>query len=309
VVLNHEVRPIGDPALLQWFGHEGILVDILRRVRSHFIIHAGVVVRDDVAFVLLGESTYGKTTLVLELVRRGFRFLSDDLAALSRQNNQVDLFPRSPRIRQGTLDLLDLPTPRDVSARWMDKLIVDVERLFPGSLGEPAPLQYVISLYDSKAKPLAERDRQPLRVWLERVPPDLLDHLEGHQYVAHYAVERWHGLPRLVIHTPQKHALLSEIETICQEQQVPILNVWRRAEHQPLFTGPVEMQRITPIQVLPDLMQQFQPGPQSAILQEFHNQPAQFMLELANRIAPAHCYRLHVGPLRQMADQICALLD
>ena len=54
----------------------------MTRVRSHLLIHAGVVSRDGQGIILVADARHGKTTLVLELVRRGFQFLSDEMADL-----------------------------------------------------------------------------------------------------------------------------------------------------------------------------------------------------------------------------------
>jgi len=63
-------------------GH--IFHEIQQRVTSHILIHAGVVSRDGQGIVLAADSGHGKTTFVIEMVRRGYAFLSDEMAAIHR---------------------------------------------------------------------------------------------------------------------------------------------------------------------------------------------------------------------------------
>jgi hypothetical protein len=84
LTLGDETRRLGPAGLLEGFVYEITLYAILARVRSHFLAHAGAVARDGRGVVLAGDSGHGKTTLVLELARRGWDFLSDEVAALGR---------------------------------------------------------------------------------------------------------------------------------------------------------------------------------------------------------------------------------
>ena len=128
MILDGEHWPIRDPAILEGYTYEVVLNAILASVRSHFLVHAGVVARDDRGIVLAADSAHGKTTLVLELVRRGFKFLSDEMAALGRADGRVHPFPRSLRIRPGTLELAGIVEQ------------ADCHQLFVGPLDDMADL-------------------------------------------------------------------------------------------------------------------------------------------------------------------------
>jgi len=65
---------------LAGYVYDGILNSILLNVRSHLLIHAGVVARHGKATILTADSGGGKTTMVLGLIQRGYNFLSDELA-------------------------------------------------------------------------------------------------------------------------------------------------------------------------------------------------------------------------------------
>lgn len=88
-------------------------------------------------------------TLVLELVRRGFKFLSDEMAALGRDDHHVHPFPRSLRIRPGSLELAGFPEAAIGAPMWLGKQILDIEQIHPGAVGASVPLQHIIILQNS----------------------------------------------------------------------------------------------------------------------------------------------------------------
>ena len=98
IILNDEVCPLSDSRLLEGYAYETILSSIITRIHSHLLIHAGVVSRNDQGIILVADARHGKTTLVLELIRRGFSFLSDEMAAMGRTDHLVHPFPRSLRV-------------------------------------------------------------------------------------------------------------------------------------------------------------------------------------------------------------------
>ena len=132
------VWPLDLPTLVQeGVAFEMALAAIMRRIQSHLLVHAGVVARDGKAYLFSADSFHGKTTLVLKLLQHGFSFLSDDIAALSRHDRLVYPFPRSLRLRPGTLELLGYGDEVIASAQaWHGKLLLDAEQLVPGCMGD-----------------------------------------------------------------------------------------------------------------------------------------------------------------------------
>ena len=58
------------------------------------VLHGACLERGGRCAVLVGRSGSGKTTLTLEMVRRGWTYLSDDLAPLSRESGRVRPAPK-----------------------------------------------------------------------------------------------------------------------------------------------------------------------------------------------------------------------
>lgn len=93
---------------------------LVENSREFVVVHAGVVAIGESVVVLPGKSEAGKTTLTLELVRRGAEYYSDEFALMDPAG-RVHPYPRAPSIRSGAqlpplLDLSTDPPARRVSA-------------------------------------------------------------------------------------------------------------------------------------------------------------------------------------------------
>ncbi len=311
LVLDGEVRPLRDPGLLAGFVYESILNSIVAGVRSHFLIHAGVVAHQGQGLILAADSTHGKTTLVLELVRRGFLFLSDEMAALGRADRQVYPFPRSLRLRPGTLELAGFPQAAHGAPRWLDKLLLDIDAICPGSLGGPAAIRHIVILHDPAE---ADQSAPPeLGLIVDRLEPALLEGLRQVQGVLDVRPESGLAYPALKLRGSSTGALLAQlsvIETLCRQHQVLLLDLVKRAESHPSFDRPARLEVIPPSQAALQLLRRFLGGHKSALLQaDFGGSSTQLFMELMNVIGQANCYQLSVGPLHQAADLVSGLVE
>jgi hypothetical protein len=77
--------------------HE-LLQALMGRARSHYFVHAAVVVWRGRALVLPGLSRAGKSTVALALVLEGARYLSDEILAFTR-TGRAEPLPRAFKIR------------------------------------------------------------------------------------------------------------------------------------------------------------------------------------------------------------------
>jgi hypothetical protein len=138
-------RTVRVPAVdqLAHYAHLVLINAAASLVTDALVLHAGAVTKYGAAVVLLGHSGRGKTTLTIELVRRGFGFLSDDFAVIG-SDGLVRPFPRRVNLTDNSLGLLGLTLPagtlRLPGPGGQTKSMVDIGDLFPGSLSGPTPL-------------------------------------------------------------------------------------------------------------------------------------------------------------------------
>lgn len=138
-----------DPAAVLY---RAFVAAVLDRVATHAVLHAAALVTPTgEGIVIAGPTGYGKSSLALALLGRGFRLLSDDYAPLDLERARVAPFPRRVAIvRPGSPTLPDrlVEAVARSESELFGKALVDVA----SALGddavsrEPAPLRHVLLL-------------------------------------------------------------------------------------------------------------------------------------------------------------------
>ncbi len=299
--------PLRHPALVEGFTYEQILMTLLRRVQSHLVIHAGAVERNNQALLIVAESGHGKTTLTLELVRRGFRFLSDEFGAIHRQDGRAYPCPRSLRVRPQTLELLGCAHRAQSADLWMQKYTLDIEDLYPGRLGDPAPVRTLVVLHPES--PGSGMERGPfLEIQVDRAPRPFVDALRNVEGILDLTEEPAPIGVVLRLAVVRKAPALRAVEALCAAHRVLLLNTVHKPLSEPSFSDRAHLEPMPHSQALLALLDQFLPGPGSSILQENRQEgPARLFLELGDALQHARCYRLRPGPLEEMADLVCSV--
>lgn len=310
LIMDNEVRPLHNPRLMEGYVYESILNSILSRVRSHFLIHAGVVARGNQGVMLVADSGHGKTTLVLELVRRGFAFLSDEIAALSRDDRKVYPFPRSLRIRPGTLELVGIQPVANSMQSWMGKLLVDMNEIWPASMGRAVPIRHIIVLHNpNRVEKSADCPYQKMGIRVDRIDRGLLAAIKRIEGVTDVRTAHDRGYPMVWLCARRRTQALSHIELLCLERQIALLGVVTPETERPDFQSAPYLEEIPPSQAVMELVQRFLGGHRSALLQaDFGGSATRLFVELAACVNQAKCYRLHVGSLHKMANLVSGLV-
>lgn len=284
-------------------------------IRTHLLIHAGVLSHGGQGILIVAPSMHGKTTLTLELLRRGFDFLSDEVAAVGLKDALVHPFPRSLVIRSGSLALAGFPPLPSDTPTWLGKQIVDAEVLRPGCMGEAVPIRHIFFLHDgSQNEPTLEQPAQPAEIpscglLLSSLTPELLSTIRSLDGMDTVTVGEMEGQPYLTVYAQDRPTVLKEIDALCLEHHVDLLHLGYRPLHRPDFTGPVELTKLPQSNAVMYLLQQFLGGYHSALLQDdLGNSPVRLSMTLARMIREADCYQLNVGPLQEMADSICSVI-
>lgn len=309
LTLDEQAFPLHDARLLAGYVHQNILCAILARVQSHILVHAGVVACDGQGFILAADSFHGKTTLVLELVQRGFKFLSDETAALGRVDWRVHPFPRGLRIRPGSLELAGLTDAATGAPAWLGKILLDVEQLQPNSLGQAVPIRHVIVLRDpSEEEEKPDHPGRPLSVLVDRLDEAFLTAVRQIEGVSEVRTDIERGYPLIRLRAARRTFVFSQIEALCRERRLWVLDVIADPPEQPSFATSARLETLPRSQAVVELLRRFQGGYKSAILDELGGSSTRLFMELAAIIGQAQCHRLLVGPLHEMADLVCGLV-
>jgi hypothetical protein len=128
--------------------------------RAHVVFHAAMAERDGVGVLLPAPMESGKTTTVTGLVRSGYRYLTDEAAAVSTDGLQVTAFPKALSIDRGSWDVFpDLARPTPVTD---DQWQVPPTDLRPDAVARTArPLLVVRPRYQFGARTSVRRVGRP----------------------------------------------------------------------------------------------------------------------------------------------------
>lgn len=180
-------------------------------VEDRYLFHAAALARGGNGLILAGESGFGKSTLTLGLVQRGWQFLSDEIAAVDARDGRLLPFPKALELRPDTAARFSVE-PTGTHSR-AGKQLCDVTRAFPGCLGEPCALRAVVFL-DGGMPARPEKPGRAVRIRTHDRDDAVLPEIARLEGVAHARWEEDQGGPTLVLDADPLHLRGWEIEDV-----------------------------------------------------------------------------------------------
>jgi len=121
-----------------------------RIIQRYLLFHAAAISHNGQAIVLPAPERMGKTTLSVQLVKSGFKFLSDEVACIDPKRKILKPYPRKLNLNAESCDMLNLPEWPEESLRRSGadgtEWSVDIEQIVPGSLSPECFLSHIIFL-------------------------------------------------------------------------------------------------------------------------------------------------------------------
>jgi hypothetical protein len=290
---------VEQPARLSSLAYGIILRNTFARIRSHLLFHAGALSCRGKGIILAADSYCGKTTLTLALVRHGFKFLSDEVAALGLKNGELAPYPRCLVVREGTRQLFqqrdwELPA-HQIAYKTNEKTAIHLSSALLGNNCQPHCL-IIIQRPD-------EVDERTCEVTLDSLPDPLLTDLQAivKKSVPDDEVE---GLP--VFKTKQTH--IHQICEACDRQGVLVVNVEETPVAPNYYEKTPHLQELSKLKAALTLLPYFFGGYRSVLVQENDQGSAAGLIEpLVKILEPVKCYQLTPGKLEQTVEIINAL--
>lgn len=311
LIINGIEKILEEPGLLHDEYIHGIILSALySRIRSHYLHHAAALTYNNKGVILVGDSGYGKTTLALALVQRGFKFLSDEIAALGREDGYVYPFPRGLHIRQDTLDLLDFLIPVEKASHWYSKYLIDIDDVYPGMIGKPVAVSHIFVLKNLTEPEKINANSHEFKAVISHTHPVFLEKVRCIPEITHVEVVNELGYPCLIIQTNHRMNAISNLEDVCFEEGILILDLVKREENLPNFSPELTYQRILTSQAALELLRRFLGGYKTALLTSSeHQDSSRLLFELTSLLDNANCYQITVGPLTEMMNVITNLVN
>ncbi|MFC1716956.1 hypothetical protein ACFL6S_25030 [Candidatus Poribacteria bacterium] len=276
---------------------------IAGNMKSHFLLHGAAISYNGNGMAIAGPSYYGKTSLTLQLLlRKGFRFLSDDQLAINRATHLVDPFPRGIGIRENTLaffDELELEhLESSMDSGGQRKWLVDISEISENGLGKTCRLRYLVFLVNSLDE--TEKSEQHIELTLDEINDKLLEKFRSIARNGEIRC-RYMGSFYAVSFQPEAEALdVLEIEHVCESYGVWLLGVRKFSNDEPDFSLTPRIQPISWHEAVMELLKGLQ--------NDFRGAPLPTFLELAGILEEVECYKLSVGKLDEMGEHISNLV-
>ena len=291
------------------------LTTVLDGVRSHAVFHGAAVATPDGRAALLSAPTgHGKSSLTLELVRRGLLFLSDDYAPVDLVSGEVAPYPRTVSVLPGGTAPLP-PQVRDAAVRpgaptLFGKTLLDVADVF----GEQAlvrgslPLRTVVVLVPSgdADDPLAARTSIDVGV-REGDAEAVAGRLRSIEGVTLELEHRSGGLRLFRVSLDPARRPSEPLSALLEGDEVVWAEKFWDSGHD--FDAPPRAEPIARRQAAMYLVRELlNRRKRSRFLEGRDGGPAGLLLDVAGALADAACWRVEIGRFDETATLVETLV-
>ncbi len=272
------------------WGLQKIIGTILLETKEHLVLHAGVVAYDGFALILAGPPGTGKTTLVLELLKKNFRFMSDDLCPINRKTHLVHPFPKRPWVVQSGSE-------KDPSQRARKKLLVSDQLKMKLVSRFARPFGWIMCLDEPDWYSREHEIRISLQKDLEK---PLLSHLASLSGVQVEMVG--HNSCEMRVRYPKRVGLTKTIRKLLNQNQTAITDAFKWERVCPDFSSKPVLRSIRTHEATFRLLRHLKGS--DFFLPDLVG--ASLFWECAAILADVPCWSLKVGELEETVNLIVA---
>lgn len=281
-----------------------IFQSIMEAMDSHLLLHAGVVEKDGNAYIIYAPSGFGKTTLVLELVSRGYSFFSDEYCPVNLSDFSITPFPRMLGLRGNNPFYYMIEKTNAPLLEHENKSYVNCNDIFPGMTGKTCKAKYLMILTNESKEETGSRPREDVvDVVLFKENSELLRELSNYAEVevVEKVLRGFYVGYRLKM--PKNKQLVKKLQTIWQKYKEGIFCVGIVSDRKPDFKQTPSLEKMTKtdtiFEMLTHLMNR---APTGKLMQRFDGKISNLILAIGNFVRDLKCYRMSPGHLQVMAD-------
>ena len=311
VIFCDEVRLIFGNELMYNHAYMVIFNELKNLFEDFYIIHAGVVSLGEKGVVIVGPSSFGKTTLTLELVSRGFKFLSDAFCPINWRTKKICSFPMSLSIREGSLNILRNIPPK-ITTKKVDgnakKKWFDIEDWKEGSIETCVDGKYFFFL-KGKRSPYVKQGERIIDLLLVKEDNQLIAELQelpetrlmSKQEAEYYTVYRFNF--------KQGEGVSRRFEEVCEKHPQNILYYEVVPIEEPHFDKEPSVEEIPKSRATLELLKNLINRSQHAQILKDYKTSSLLLLNLGEVVSQVKCYDLFTGRLNQMAELITKTVE
>jgi hypothetical protein len=306
-LINDRAYQLFEDELFMSHAHMIIFQQVLDSIDDHMLIHAGVAAREGRGVIISGPSTYGKSTLMLELVSRGYQFLSDEFCPIKLDTFTVSAFPRSIGLRESSpfinrVDKINCFLLKNIGRG--EKYLVNCDDLFPDSRGSCCKAEYLILLRNGKSIS-SSLESSTIDLAMYHDNQAVVDEICGHHgivLVGNY-IESDYVVYRFSI--PLQNGLTKTFSDICARYANQIFYQERVTQEEADFTAVPQLRRIARSAASLELLKNLRNRSScSRLLDAYNGKSSRLLFAIGEFLNRVDCYEMTTGPLIKMADLI-----
>ena len=283
-----------------------ILKKIIDRVDKYFLLHAGVVSKNGKGYIICAPSGFGKTTLVMELVSRGYKFLSDEYCPVNMDNYRITPFPRRVGLKNNSPLLNAANVNKCLFMEHETKQFADCNEIFPGCSGIECSANYMIMLAGS-SDPDISKDTNITVLGLFNENESLLAEIEdcgvvvGKKYSKGFYIAYRFEIPK-------RDSLTGKFQNLWKKYRNDIFYVAIEQNEKPEFASSPSIELLSKskavIEILTLLINR---SPAGKLMDKFGGKSSNIFLQAGEFTKNLKSYKLTTGKLNEVADMIDSL--
>lgn len=278
---------------------------LLEQLDDYIVLHAGVVSREGRAIVVYGQSGFGKTTLTLELLRRGYGFMSDEFCPIRLSDFMIEPFERLVGLKRSSPFYGLAGHQQRFFLASEGKHFIDCSDIFPCRSADPCRAAIFIEISGCKDSHTCPPGGVALDINMcsdSTTVPDALRRLPGvtisgplmkGNYVAY----------RITV--SDSKTFMSSFNRIWKENSHDILSVYPYKGEIDTYDRTPVLRFVPPFEALTSLVSNIvNRSPTGRLLASHGGKTSSLVMLLGTLLKDAACYSLQPGHLAKMADLI-----
>lgn len=279
---------------------------LLEQTVDYVVLHAAVVKKDSRAIVLYGQSGFGKTTLALELLQRGYGFMSDEFCPIRLSDSMIEPFERLVGLKPTSPFYTSIDPERTIFLQSENKYFFDCSRVYNKDAASACRPGVFIELAGTMDTEVCPPGGLALDICMCRnstsAVPDAIRQLpavrlSGPLYNDNYAVYR--------VTAQDGAAFLAGFNKIWQECSSEIFSVYPYKGEVESFDNLPDIQPVSPFTALTSIVSNIvNRSPNGRLLAACGGKTSQLLVHLGNLLDGVSFYSIRPGQLAKMADLI-----